>query len=417
MSKVIDYMTERALAFKTFEHQRTTTSIEEARVLGISADEVAKTLVLDTDGGHALAVIPGSRRLDLKRTQQIVGSHAHLASEREIEKDFPEYALGAVPPIAGLLNLPTYVDPELARHETIVFAAGSQTESVRMRTADLLGDPKATVVPLTDQTHDRVPEPRLGVVVLDVEGVSLEDQRLQRLIECATTTAFATDRTLDTVEVRTPAGRILARMPARREAGPIKDVATPSAIIDPRIAHRTPTLLRPSAEDEQPPGPLPHFETRGRPRPRRPMMDEYELPPSVRERIVRPDDPVDIVRAILEAGHQAVSVQGDVLRCGDEAIVVLSRPLGSPSIHDALNHAYIRFRSTGAKRGTVIAVSYLPGDDIQRREILAPELGHVGRDAIQRMADAVALGANPLRFVQPPVLGRPQLARGNGGRA
>lgn len=44
--------------------------------------------------------------------------------------------------------------------------------------------------------------------------------------------------------------------------------------------------------------------------------------------------------------------------------------------------------------------------DLGRREFLAPELRHVGARAIQRMADAVSIGADPLAFASaPPVIG------------
>ena len=154
MSTVTKYLAEHDLGFVPLEHPRAFTSIEEARALGIKADEVAKTIVLDTDKGHAIAVIPASRRLDSKRVREAVGPHTRMATEGEIAKDFPGYQLGAIPPIGAMLGVPMYVDPELARHETIVFAAGVQTESVQMHTADLLADPNTSVVPLTRVAED-----------------------------------------------------------------------------------------------------------------------------------------------------------------------------------------------------------------------------------------------------------------------
>jgi prolyl-tRNA editing enzyme YbaK/EbsC (Cys-tRNA(Pro) deacylase) len=40
------------------------------------------------------------------------------------------------------------------QHETVVFAAGSQTESVQLETADLLQHEKATPLPLIKQADD-----------------------------------------------------------------------------------------------------------------------------------------------------------------------------------------------------------------------------------------------------------------------
>ena len=120
--------------------------------LGIAADEVVKTVVLDTASGHVLVAVPSYRRLDMKLVEEAVGDHhARLASEQELAEDFPEYELGALPPIGSLVGAPVYVDPEVLAHETIVFAAGRQTESVKVRTEDLFRDEAVTIVALTRQ--------------------------------------------------------------------------------------------------------------------------------------------------------------------------------------------------------------------------------------------------------------------------
>ena len=81
--------------------------------------------------------------------QAAVGDrHARLATEQELLRDFPGFELGALPPLGSLLGVPLYVDQEVPRHETVVFAAGSQTESVRLRTADLLQQEQVTALPL-----------------------------------------------------------------------------------------------------------------------------------------------------------------------------------------------------------------------------------------------------------------------------
>jgi Ala-tRNA(Pro) deacylase len=75
--------------------------------------------------------------------------HVRMATEEEIEKDFPNYELGAVPPLGSLVGAPTYVDPEVMGHDTLVFAAGTQTESIRVRSEDLFRNESVTVAPLT----------------------------------------------------------------------------------------------------------------------------------------------------------------------------------------------------------------------------------------------------------------------------
>jgi Cys-tRNA(Pro) deacylase len=150
MSAVTDQLTKLGVTYEVISHEQAYTSIDEALALGISADEVVKTIVLNTAAGHALAVIPGSRRLDIKAARRAVGArHVRLGTEEEMEKDFPSYELGAMSPLGLLHGAPTYVDPEVMRHDTVVFAAGTQTESVRVRTADLFRNEPVTIAPLT----------------------------------------------------------------------------------------------------------------------------------------------------------------------------------------------------------------------------------------------------------------------------
>jgi len=54
-----------------------------------------------------------------------------------------------MPPLGGLMKAHAYVDPEVMRHETVVFAAGVQTESIKARTEDVFRDEAVTVAKLT----------------------------------------------------------------------------------------------------------------------------------------------------------------------------------------------------------------------------------------------------------------------------
>jgi Ala-tRNA(Pro) deacylase len=150
MSAVSEYLEKRGVAFEATSHAETYRSVDEARALGIAADEVVKALMLRAASSYRLAVLPASRRLDMKLVQEAVGdNHARLATERELERDFPGFELGAWPPLGSLLSVPTHVDPEVMEHETIVFAAGSRTESVKVRTQDLFRGEPVSVSPLT----------------------------------------------------------------------------------------------------------------------------------------------------------------------------------------------------------------------------------------------------------------------------
>ena len=159
MSIVSDHLQQRGVSFEVIPHPQAFTSIEEANALGIAADEVLKTVVLNTGTAHALVVIPASRRLDMNLVRDAVGDpHTRLATEDEIQHDFANVELGAVPPLGSLSGASTYVDPEVMTHDTVVFAAGRQTESVKVRTEDLFSGETVTVRPLSRHGDDEMPQ-------------------------------------------------------------------------------------------------------------------------------------------------------------------------------------------------------------------------------------------------------------------
>ena len=160
MSVVTEYLEQRGSVFEVIPHRQAYTSIDEARALGVDADDVLKTLAVRAAAGYVLAVIPASRRLDLHRVREAVGdNHARLATEDELGRDFAGYELGALPPLGALVGAAVYVDPEVLRHDTVAFAAGTQTESVKMRTRDLFGGEQVTTVPLVRRPERASEEP------------------------------------------------------------------------------------------------------------------------------------------------------------------------------------------------------------------------------------------------------------------
>jgi Ala-tRNA(Pro) deacylase len=155
MTRVTEYLQTLGVPFEPIAHHQAYTSIDEARALGINASEVVKTVAVRAASGYALMAIPATGRLDMHLVQAAVGDrHVRLATEDELLRDFPDCELGALPPLGSLLGAPLYVDQQVLQHETVAFAAGSQTESVQLKTADLLRHEQATAVPLIKQADD-----------------------------------------------------------------------------------------------------------------------------------------------------------------------------------------------------------------------------------------------------------------------
>jgi prolyl-tRNA editing enzyme YbaK/EbsC (Cys-tRNA(Pro) deacylase) len=102
---------EAGARFELLPHVRTESAVAEAEALSIAPADVAKTLVVTTPDGYVRAVLPASERIDLRKLRKIRGGgrkQVHLASEEQLARDYPEFDLGAVPPIGGARRDPVW---------------------------------------------------------------------------------------------------------------------------------------------------------------------------------------------------------------------------------------------------------------------------------------------------------------------
>ena len=132
---------EAGVHYERLTHAHTESAVAEAEALGLQPDDVAKTLVVATPEGYLRAVIPASERLDLGKLRVVLGGASkkvHLASEEDMARDYPEFDLGAVPPVGGGRHDPVVVDSRVAGRDSVVVEAGSHDESLRLATADLV---------------------------------------------------------------------------------------------------------------------------------------------------------------------------------------------------------------------------------------------------------------------------------------
>jgi Ala-tRNA(Pro) deacylase len=132
------------LAHRMVEHPPTFRAGDEAEAVGLPAGRTAKTVVTVERGTIRLAVIPASRRLDLQRMREAVGAgrHLRLATEAELAAAFPDFEVGAVPPLGRLIGLDEVVDPLVIEHDEILAAAGDHAHGMLVdpaRLADVTG--------------------------------------------------------------------------------------------------------------------------------------------------------------------------------------------------------------------------------------------------------------------------------------
>ena len=137
LTRVLD---EAGVSYELLPHAHTESATDEAKALGVSPEDVAKTLVVTTPDGNVRAVLPASERLDLHKLAEICGvprKQVELAPEGDIGRDYPEFALGAVPPVGGRPDR-VIVDRRVTARDSVVIEAGTHEESVRLAADELV---------------------------------------------------------------------------------------------------------------------------------------------------------------------------------------------------------------------------------------------------------------------------------------
>ena len=148
LERVEHYLTERDIPYTHSEHRLAFTAEDVARTEFVKPTIVAKPVVVVADGVFALAVLDANSVIDLAQLRRLLGvNHLRLATEEEMQNLFRDCEIGAMPPLGNLYNVPVYVETELARQETIVFAVGTHRDTVHMKFEDLRRAVKPTILP------------------------------------------------------------------------------------------------------------------------------------------------------------------------------------------------------------------------------------------------------------------------------
>ncbi len=145
---IIAYLRKERVAFEHLRHPEVFTAQEVAQTQHVPGREMAKAVLVKTDTGFALAVLPAVSRVNFAKLAKVLGAKsAVLAGEGDLAKIFPDVEVGAEPPLGNLYNLPTAVDESLASEPEIVFQAGTHVDTVKMKYADYAKLAKPTVGP------------------------------------------------------------------------------------------------------------------------------------------------------------------------------------------------------------------------------------------------------------------------------
>ncbi|MDD5423930.1 MAG: YbaK/EbsC family protein [Dehalococcoidales bacterium] len=143
--KLKKYLDSNKVKYKALKHKLAYTAQEIAAAQEVPGKQVIKSVLVKTDKGFALAVLPAIHLIDLKKLKAVLKCRSvKIATEKDIEKVIPDYKPGAMPPFGSLFGLDTVSDRILRDDTEIVFNGGTHTDTVKMKYADFekLSKPK-----------------------------------------------------------------------------------------------------------------------------------------------------------------------------------------------------------------------------------------------------------------------------------
>jgi nondiscriminating aspartyl-tRNA synthetase len=125
--------------FKHLTHDPTPTSEDSARIRGTTPQEGVKALILKGKSSkkNYQLNIPSHLKLDMKAVADLVGEKCEFETPEIVQERFG-LVVGGIPPFGQLLNLDTFFDEQVLKSEKAAFNCGMQTESIIMKTQDLI---------------------------------------------------------------------------------------------------------------------------------------------------------------------------------------------------------------------------------------------------------------------------------------
>ena len=118
-------------------HAHSSTSLESARMAGVAAERVAKSVMLDDrHGNYLMAVLPANRHLDMSKVQAT--GQWHMTSESNLPHLFGDCERGAIPAMGDAYSIKMLVDPTLTRQGDIYVEAGDHDHLIHMNMSQYL---------------------------------------------------------------------------------------------------------------------------------------------------------------------------------------------------------------------------------------------------------------------------------------
>jgi Ala-tRNA(Pro) deacylase len=150
---LVSVLRESGVDYRVLDHPAEGNTDLASRLRGHDLRQAAKCMVVhvrlkQVDDHAVLAVVPGDRRVDLKKVRRLFGGSDAALSEPSTAEQLTGCVTGAVIPFSFDGRLEVLVDPELLAQDEIFFNAARLDRSFAMGAGHLLAVGKPRVAPI-----------------------------------------------------------------------------------------------------------------------------------------------------------------------------------------------------------------------------------------------------------------------------
>jgi Ala-tRNA(Pro) deacylase len=135
--KIKKFLESKKVKYELLEHKTVYTAFDKAATLKVPLKRIGKTVIVSSNQKLAIVLIPGDKKIDLKKIKKFLGNKVKLASEKKIQRAFSKVKLGAIPPFGDIWKVPTLVDKKILKEKKIILNGGDHSISIQISPSNL----------------------------------------------------------------------------------------------------------------------------------------------------------------------------------------------------------------------------------------------------------------------------------------
>jgi len=145
-----DYLKSQGIWHRFIPKPETVHTADAARVSGIELRKITKNLVFRVDDReYALLIVPGNRKVDLKRAAESLGAKKISLVPFDKSEAISGYPPGGTPSVGHRTRMRVVFDKSLQAFETIYCGGGTRDKLLELKTQDVTRLTSAIIVDIS----------------------------------------------------------------------------------------------------------------------------------------------------------------------------------------------------------------------------------------------------------------------------